>query len=234
MNTSDNTATQDMNATPAGVAKHDTSTKKAEVERSRSYKKLEAKTFTIAPAGIFNAVVTEISFIGTYTRTFTKGDITTSKDYEMVGFSFKFVDLNTGAENIIYSEVALTYVDGSRLRGYVAALAPDFKEGDNLKKLLASQCNITITHNQGKDKAGEPKTYANIINITGHNNNMPNVPVDKSELQYFDILNDMATIEENLNSKHRWLIQNKSHEQGSQVSSIDTPATPAQPETAPA
>jgi len=229
----DNTATQGTNATQAGVTRQDTTSNKKEIESSRAFKKVEAKTFSIAPAGIFNAVATEIAFIGTYTRTFTKGEETTSKDYEFVGFAFKFVDLNTGAENIIYSEVALSYVDGSRLRGYVDALAPNFKEGDNLKKLLSKKCNITITHTQGKDQSGEAKTYANITNITVHNNNMPNVPVDNNELQYFDILTDMAKIEEGLNSKHRWLIQNKSHEYGSNASSVDTPAPQAQQQEEP-
>ncbi|MCK5814242.1 MAG: hypothetical protein KAH03_08280 [Cocleimonas sp.] len=220
----DNTATQGTNATQAGVTRQDTSTKQVEIESSRAFKKVEAKTFSIAPAGVFNAVVIEVAFIGTYTRTFTKGKETTSRDYEFVGFAFKFIDLNTGVENIIYSEVALTYVDGSRLRGYIDGLNPDFKEGDALKKLLSGKCNITITHTQGKDKSGEAKTYANIVNIVEHNKNMPDVPVDRSELQYFDILNDMAKIEEGLNSKHRWLIQNKSHEYGSNASSVDAPA----------
>jgi DNA polymerase sigma len=119
----DNTATQGTNATQVDVTKQDTSTKQKEIESSRAFKKVEAKTFSIAPAGIFNAVVIEVAFIGTYTRTFTKGEETTSRDYEFVGFAFKFVDLNTGVENIIYSEVALSYVDGSRLRGYIDALA---------------------------------------------------------------------------------------------------------------
>jgi hypothetical protein len=233
MNPQDNTATQGANATQAGVAKQDTSTKKAEIETSRAFKKVEAKTFSIAPAGIFNAVVIEVAFIGTYTRTFTKGEETTRKDYEFVGFAFKFIDLNTGVENIIYSEVALSYVDGSRLRGYIEGLNPDFKEGDSLKKLLSGKCNITITHTQGKDKSGEAKTYANIVNIAGHNSNMANVTVSNSELHYFDILNDMANIEDGLNSKHRWLIQNKSHEYGANASSVGTPAPQAQPKEEP-
>lgn len=191
---------------------------KKEIESSRTFKKVEAQTFSVAPAGTFNAVVIDVAFIGTYTRTFGKGEDTTSKDYEFLGFGFKFVDLNTSVENIIYSETALSYVDGSRLRGYIDALAPEFKEGDNLKNLLGKKCNITIMHTQGKDKQGNDKTYANITNITLHNKNMPDIPVDKSELQYFDILNDMPKIETGLNSKHRWLIQNKSHEYGSAAS----------------
>jgi hypothetical protein len=66
---------------------------------------------------------------------------------------------------------------------------------------------------------GEPKIYANITNITQNNKNMPDVPVNNAELQYFDILNDMGNIETVLNSKHRWLIQNKSHEYGQATSS---------------
>ena len=218
-----NTATQGTNATQAN---------KQEIESSRTFKKVEAKSFSIAPAGIFNARVIEIAFIGTYTRTFTKGQKTTSKDYEFVGFAFKFIDMNTGAENVIYSEVALSYVDGSRLRGYVDAINPNFKKGDPLKKLLSGKCNITITHSVG-EKDGESKTYANITNIAEHNRNMPDVSVDNSELQYFDILNDMPKIEEGLNSKHRWLIQNRSHEYGSNVQSVDTPATPTPQEPTP-
>jgi len=213
MNTENNTATQGTTATAK------------EIEGSRSFKKVEAKTFAIAPAGVFNAVVIGLSFLGTYTRTFTKGKETTSRDYEYTGFDFKFIDLNTGGENIIYSETILSYVDGSRLRGYIEALAPNFKEGDNLKKLLGNKCNITIAHNQGKDKSGEPKTYANIVNITVSNKNMPDVPVNNSELQYFDILNDMGNIEEGLNSKHRWLIQNKSHEHGTPAPTATTAMT---------
>jgi hypothetical protein len=190
-----------------------------QIENSRTFKKVEAQTFSIAPMGTFNAVVIDVAFIGTYTKTFGKGEETTSKDYEFVGFGFKFIDMNTGAENIIYSETALSYVDGSRLRAYIDAVAPDFKEGDSLKSLLGKKCNITITHSQGKDKMGEPKTYANITNITQNNKNMPDVPVNNAELQYFDILNDMGNIETGLNSKHRWLIQNKSHEYGQATSS---------------
>jgi hypothetical protein len=233
MSTENNTATQGTTATPSGVTRQDTSTKEVNIESSRAFKKVEAKTFSIAPAGIFNAVVIEVAFIGTYTRTFTKGEETTQRDYEFVGFAFKFIDLNTGVETIIYSEVALSYVDGSRLRGYIEGLNPDFKEGDSLKKLLSGKCNITITHTQGNDKSGEAKTYANIVNIAGHNSNMPKVPVNSSELHYFDILNDMANIEDGLNSKHRWLIQNKSHEYGANASRVDAPAPQAQPKEEP-
>jgi len=232
MNPENNTATPTTTPATQGVAPvTNQDIKVKEVESSRTFKKVEAKTFTIAPAGIFNAVVTEIAFIGTYTRTFTKGEETTTKDYEFIGFAFKFIDMNTNEENIIYSETSLTYVDGSRLRGYVEALSPDFSEGKALKKLLGGKCNITITHTQGKDKAGEPKTYANVANIAPHNNNMNRVPVDSGELQYFDILTDMAKIEEGLNSKHRWLILNRSHEYGTTASpAVGTPEAQVQGE----
>ncbi len=233
MNTNDNTATPNATATnPAVAPVTQPDTQKKEIESSRTFKKVEAKTITIAPEGRFNAAPIEVGFIGTYTRTFTKGENTTSKDYEYVGWAFKFMDLNTGAENVIYSETALTYVDGSKLRGYVDAINPDFKEGDPLKKLLKGKCNITITHTVGKDKDGVDKTYANITNITTHNNNMPDVPVTTNEVQYFDILTDMAKIEEGLNGKHRWLIQNKSHEYGS-ATSVDAPVANTQQETPP-
>jgi hypothetical protein len=62
---------------------------------------------------------------------------------------------------------------------------------------------------------------------------MTDVPVNSAEIQYFDILNDMAKIEEGLNSKHRWLIQNRSHEQGSNAQSVDTPTPQTQQQEQP-
>ena len=233
MNPNDNTATPANTATNpnvAPVANNDTN-KPRKIERSRTFKKVEAKTINIPVAGTFNAVLVGLAFIGTYTRQFKKGTSTTTADYEYVGMSFKYIDMNTGVEQIIHSEAALTYTDGSKLRSYIESINPTFEEGEELKKLLKGKVNITVTHTLGKNSNGEDKTYANITALVQHNANMPDVPVNDNEIQYFDILTDMANIDIGLNGKHRWLIQNKSLEHGSNPVPVDNPQPQVQQQT---
>ena len=205
MNNSDNTATQANSAT---------TTKQQEIETSRSFRIVERKSFSIAPAGTFNATLRGLSFIGNYTKEFTKNNITTSKVYEMVGLAYVFTDLNTGEQSEIFTECVLSYVPDSRLHGHIMALAPDFKEGDTLQSLIGNPAKITIQHStRTNPETGDNRTYANITQVEVADKNAKIQPVAKEHLFYFDIKNDMAKIAD-LNSKHTWLIENKSHEHG--------------------
>ena len=192
-------------------------TTQAPIENSRSFKIVEKKNFNIPPAGTFNATVRSIAFIGTYTRSFTKSGKTTSKDYEMVGFTFNFIDLNTSSQDEIYTECVLSYVDDSRLRQYIEALG-GLSEGADIKSLVGKSAKITIVHSSS-DASGESKTYANISLIEPVDSGGELPAISPDHLFYFDILSDMSKIED-LNSKHKWLIQNKSHEHGSVVPQV--------------
>ena len=220
---------QDSTATPVNSA---TTTKQQEIETSRSFRIVERKSFSIAPAGTFNATLRGLSFIGRYTREFTKNNITTSKMYEMVGLAYVFTDLNTGEQSEIFTECVLSYVPDSRLHGHIMALAPDFKEGDTLQNLVGKPAKITIQHSTRTNPAtGDNRTYANIVQVAVADKNAKIQPVAKEHLFYFDIQTDMAKIED-LNSKHRWLIENKSHEYGTGATSTSDQA-PQQQEQPP-
>ena len=222
MNPQDNTATQP-----------NTSTKKpAEIETSRSFRVVERKDFSIAPAGVFNATLRSLAFIGKYTREFTKNNKTTSKDYEMVGLAYVFTDMNTGQQAEIFAECVLSYVPDSRLDDHINALTgtAGLKEGDALKNLIGKNAKITIIH---RPSADGDKTYANIDRVDVVDKNAKIQPVAKEHLFYFDIVTDMAKIED-LNSKHQWLIENKSHQYGnSSPSPVHQPAQATQQEHPP-
>jgi hypothetical protein len=113
MSTQDNTATQGSSATP---------TQHAAIETSRTFRIVERKDFSIAPAGVFNATLRSLSFIGNYTREFTKNNTITSKTYEMVGLVYVFTDLNTEQTTEIFTECVLSYVPDSRLHHHIDVL----------------------------------------------------------------------------------------------------------------
>ena len=217
---------QDSTATPTNSA---TTTNQQEIETSRSFRIVERKSFSIAPAGTFNATLRGLSFIGRYTKEFTKNNITTSKVYEMVGLAYVFTDLNTGEQSEIFTECVLSYVPDSRLHGHIMALAPEFKEGDTLQNLVGKPAKITIQHStRTNPTTGDNRTYANITQVAVADKNAKIQPVAKEHLFYFDIKTDMAKIAD-LNSKHTWLIQNKSHEHGGGApSTTSTPNTSGQ------
>lgn len=219
VNEENNTATQGTASTASAVtpaAKRDT-TKKAEIETSRTFRIVERKDFSIAPAGVFNATLISLAFIGNYTREFTKNNKVTSRKYEMVGLTYVFIDLNTGQMAEIFSECILSYVPDSRLHGHINALTGNdgLREGAGLKELIGKTAKITIIH---RPNADGDKTYANISKVDVVDKKLSIEKVEKARFFYFDILGDMGKIE-SLNNKHRWLIENKSHEYGGSSSS---------------
>lgn len=61
----------------------------------------------------------------------------------------------------------------SKFIGTVVGKRPKPGELVNLKHLVSLPCLLTIEHKSGSDKRGNPRTYANITNVTGYPEGMP-------------------------------------------------------------
>jgi hypothetical protein len=119
-------------------------------------------------------------------------------------------------------------VPDSRLHDHIQALTGDkgLKEGAQLRDLVGKNAKITIIH---RPNADGDKTYANISKVGVVDSRSGIQSVEKERLFYFDILADMRKIE-SLNTKHKWLIENKSHEHGNpSPSSVQQTAQKEQP-----
>ena len=195
---------------------NNTNTTEKKIETSRTFKIVEKKSFSLPPQGVFSARLASLAFIGTYTKTFTNKDGSKDeKDLELVGLGYQFTDLNTGELSEALLECVLSYHPDSRFYGNILALNNDepLPENATLDTLLNRAVRIEIVHQTGTDKQGNSRQYASIKSVTPLGADMKQ-PEKIEATCFYDIQAHDASAYELLNGKHKWMIENRSHEKG--------------------
>jgi len=207
---------QQSNKLETNIMSNDNNTTAKQIETSRTFKIVEKQSFSLPPQGVFSARLASLAFIGTYTKTFTNKDGTKEeKNLELVGLSYQFTDLNTGELSEALVECVLSYHPDSRLYGNILALNNNepLAEGAGLDSLLNQAVRIEIIHQTGTDKQGNSRQYASIKSVTPLGADMKQ-PDPLENTCFYDIQAHNDSSYDALNGKHRWMIENRSHEKG--------------------
>lgn len=181
---------------------------------NRNFQVQERKSFSLAPVGVFPMKLISLAFIGTYTRTFYKNNVATTKDYEMCSLEYRGINLNTGEEFNLITDCIVSYVPDSRLYRHIIALngGRALEQNTPLKTLLGKAALLEIVHSERNGK-----TYANAksVNVINSNVQLPAQLKQAGAGLFYDLQQHDQAAYEQLNKKTRWMIENRSHEKGS-------------------
>lgn len=123
--------------------------------------------------------------------------------------------MNTGELSEALVECVLSYHPDSRLYGNILALNNNepLAENASLESLLNQAVRIEIIHQTGTDKQGNSRQYASIKSVSPLGADM-NAPESIEAPCFYDLQSHNDFAYEQLNGKHRWMMENRSHEKG--------------------
>lgn len=125
----------------------------------------ESKDFKLASEGVVQAVLNKVVDLGMVDTVFNG----VAKKTRKVQFWWQLAEMDEDGKTPIFlperftlslHEKAQLY---KRIKGLFGKNPPPTLD---LEKLIGTQTNLVIVHNEGKDKTGNPKTFANISATT--------------------------------------------------------------------
>lgn len=121
----------------------------------------ESKEFKIASEGVVQAVLNKVVDLGLVDQVYNG----VTKKVHKVRFFWQLAEMDEDGKTPIYLPEQFTSSlhekSGlfKRLKGMYGKNPPPIYD---LEKSIGFNCNLVIQHNEGKDKSGNPKTFANI------------------------------------------------------------------------